>query len=120
MKTSMYRRTFKDIATTGTTAYTGAAVNADGMRTVSFQFSWTGTMVGAFSFEVSNDSTDGTDGTWTTLSSTMIGGLANIQPAGVATSSEITLECATRWIRPVYTNASSTGTLQGHAFGKAV
>lgn len=83
-------------------------------------YSWTGTPTGVLKLQVSNDSTDGNDGTWNDLP----GVTFSAQPAGgagncIATGVTLT-PCAFNRIRTVYTRTSGTGTLAAPFMGKAV
>lgn len=75
-----------------------------------YQLVWTGTPVGTFSVEVSNDET-----TWTelTLTTAITGG-------GAADNAFIDVETAAKYVRVVWTASSSTGTLQAHITSKSI
>lgn len=103
---------------TGTAVLTGTPMHIYGCSRVSFQAIWTGTPNGTFTFQVSNfpgdifnaDGTVRSTVTWTTL--TNPAAFTALQPAGAAGSSDFSFsDLAHKWIRPIYTNASSTGTL---------
>lgn len=103
---------------TGTTAITGKAVHIFGLSKASFQAIWTGTPTGTFTVQVSNypgnvyndDGTIISSVTWTTLTSPAA--WTALQPAGAAGNADFSLaDLSQRWIRPIYTNTSGTGTL---------
>lgn len=103
---------------TGTAVVTGTPHWLDGHSRVSFQCIWTGTPNGTFTFQVSNyqgdifnaDGTVKSTVTWTTL--TNPSAFTALQPAGAAGSADFGFaDMAQKWIRPIYTNSSSTGTL---------
>jgi len=103
---------------TGTSVITGTPHWLDGHSRVSFQCIWTGTPNGTFTFQVANyqgeifnaDGTVKSTVTWTTL--TNPAAFSALQPAGAAGSADFSFaDMAHKWIRPIYTNASSTGTL---------
>lgn len=103
---------------TGTAVITGGPCSIFGLSKVSFQAIWTGTPTGVFSFQVTNfpgeifnaDGTVKSSVTWTTL--TNPSAFTALQPAGAAGNASFDFaDLAHKWIRPLYTNASSTGTL---------
>jgi len=103
---------------TGTSVVTGTPCHLFGHTRVSFQAIWTGTPNGTFTFQISNypGTIFNSDGsvissvTWTTL--TNPAGFAALQPAGAAGNAEFGFaDMSAKWIRPIYTNASSTGTI---------
>lgn len=80
-----------------------------------YQIVWTGTPTGAFTVEASNDSTNGTDGTWTEV--TMAIGSA---PSGGAGSVLIDLSSSPwEWVRLRYTRSAGTGSATATLFAKA-
>lgn len=103
---------------TGTSVVTGTPHWLEGHSRVSFQAIWTGTAVGVFTFQIANfpgeifnaDGSVKSTVTWTTL--TNPSGFTALQPNGTAGSSDFSLaDLAHKWIRPIYTNTSSTGTI---------
>lgn len=103
---------------TGTSAITGTPMWIYGLSRVTFQAIWTGTPTGVFSVQVAENPNDifNADGTvkstvkWTTLTSPS--GWTALQPAGAAGDAAFALaDLSSKWIRPIYTNASGTGTL---------
>jgi hypothetical protein len=107
---------------TGTAVVTSDPTNISGLAGISYQFVWTGTPNGSFSFEVSNnhDPDRASSSTWTALSTSLISGYSGINPAGSASNSYIDLlGLQAKWVRCKYTNASSTGTLNAWAHAKA-
>lgn len=69
--------------------------------------SWTGTPTGTLSLEVSNDSTDGINGTWYPKAATFSG-----QPAGaVGTASVELVDFAWPWLRYSWARVSGAGAL---------
>jgi hypothetical protein len=89
---------------------TSASTNILHTDRVGYQLVWTGTPVGTFSVEVSNDDT-----TWAelTLSTEITGG-------GAADNAFIDVETAAKFVRVKWTNSSSTGTLQAHITAKSI
>ncbi len=113
-----------DAATmTGTTVLTSDVISLDDGRTlIGVQLVWTSTAVGAWSFEGScNYKRRGTDdatteGDWTVF--TLAASPSN--PAGVAGSVLVDLsEVPWSHIRIKYTNASSTGVLNGYVASRS-
>lgn len=106
---------------TGTSVITGTPMHIFGCSRLSFQVIWTGTAVGTMTFQISNypgdmfpNGTLTTAATWTTL--TNPSSFTALQPAGTAGSSDFSFaDLAQKWIRPIYTNSSSTGTLTVYA-----
>lgn len=103
---------------TGTTALTGTPKDIYGCSRVSFQAIWTGTPTGTFTFQIANfpgdifnaDGTLKSTVTWTTLTNPT--GFTAMQPGGTAGSGDFSFaDLAHKWIRPIYTNTSGTGTL---------
>ncbi len=111
MITTFTSTTIPAVATnmTGVAVLTGTQICLGVMQNISFQAVWTGTPVGTFSFEASNDEGP-TITNWTALS--VPTSFASGAPAGSATSFIFELPWSTfRWCRIKYTNTSSTGTL---------
>lgn len=105
-------------AMTGTAVLTGKALCIRNCSRISMIAVWTGTPTGAFSFEVNNSPKpfldDGTADprapAWTTL--TLPSGFAAGNPAGGVGNFDFQfLDMGEIWIRPKYTNATSSGTL---------
>jgi hypothetical protein len=103
---------------TGTAVLTGTPFNIFTFTRVSFQVIWTGTAVGVMTFQVSNFPGEiftaagaiKSGVTFTTL--TNPSAFTALQPGGTAGSSDFSFaDMAQRWIRPIYTNTSSTGVL---------
>lgn len=103
---------------TGTSVVTGTPNRLWGHSRCDFQCIWTGTPNGTFTFQISNfpgevfnaDGTVKSSVTWTTL--TNPSAFTALQPAGAAGSSDFGFaDLSAKWIRPIYTNASSTGTI---------
>lgn len=107
---------------TGTTVITGPWVKIDRQMALSFQAKWTGTPNGSFGFDVSNDDNPNSlaslmGPTPLTLPAAFAGG----NPVGAAGSFGFEFPAGYvpyRWIRYVYTNASSTGLLWVAICGK--
>lgn len=97
-------------ASMGATVH-GAGLHIAGFVGVSFVSTYAGgTPTGTFTYEVSNDSTDGVNGTWTTYAPDK-GTITN--PAGGGEGADLALQFAPiyfEWIRPVFTRVSGTGT----------
>ena len=89
---------------------TGPSTNILHLDRVGFQLVWTGTPVGTFSVEVSNDET-----VWAalTLSAAVIGG-------GAADNAFIDVETGAAYVRVKYTDTSGVGTLQAHIVAKSI
>lgn len=121
-----HRKVISSGSMTGTSVITGTAFMLRGQSKISYQAVWTGTPNGTFTFQICNHplpfldpdgnavaretSSANSAATWTTI--TNPSGFAVLQPAGTATSAEFALaDVSALWIRPVYTNSSSTGTL---------
>jgi len=85
---------------------TSTGVNVGKYKLIGLVFNWTGTAVGPFSIEYSQDSTDGTDGQWTD-----IGAVGQANPEGVDGRSGATFVFGFKWIRVKWLRQSGTGTL---------
>lgn len=103
---------------TGTSVITGSPQHIYGCSRVSFQCIWTGTPTGTFTFQVSNfagemfndNGTVKSTVTWTTL--TNPAAFSALQPAGSASNADFSFaDMAQKWVRPIYTNSSGSGTL---------
>lgn len=94
-------------ATTLGASLTSAIVKVDRFEKGSFQMVWTGTPVGNWTLEFSNDDpTDGSDPTnWTTVANT------SSAAGGAAGNLMYDFETASKWARTRYTRTSGTGTL---------
>lgn len=97
-------------------------MNVYGCTRVSFQAVWTGTPNGSMTFQIANfpgdifnaDGTVKSTVTWTTLTNPTA--FTALQPAGAAGNADFSFaDMAQKWIRPLYTNSSSTGTLTVYA-----
>jgi len=106
---------------TGTTVITGTWCKVKKSPKCSFQAKWTGTPNGTFAFDVSDDENpnaatgdDVLGPTRLTLPAAFTAG----NPAGSPSSFMFEFETYWAWIRPIYTNASSTGTLNVGFVGK--
>lgn len=101
---------------------TGTATPADGTATriktgarLSWQAIWTGTLTGTFTWEASNNSTDGVNGTWTPMTVTLQG----TQPAGAAGSLMVDpMIVGAAWVRPKWTAVSGAGNISIYLVGK--
>lgn len=110
---------------TGTTAITSAVTNIQYLDNIGIQLNWTGTPNGGAVLQVSVDYAQvnmggvpvvTNAGTWNTITTS-----ADAAPAGSASSFFYNIgQIAAPWIRLVYTNTSSTGTLNAFICGKAV
>lgn len=104
---------------TGTAVITGLPGLLYGCPRCDFQCIWTGTPTGVFTFQVcdypgsifnADQTAVSSSVTWTTL--TNPAAFTALQPAGAAGSAVFGFaDLASRWIRPIYTNTSGTGTL---------
>lgn len=100
---------------------TSLVTNIQYMDDVVYQIQWTGTPVGTFTVQVSEDyqQSGGTvlnAGTWTTLTLS-----SAITAAGSADQAILDLnQLPYSWIRLVYTRTSGTGTLNAYISAKAV
>src|SRR6478735_419181 len=96
---------------TGTSVITGDWVKLSVHRMISFQAKWTGTPVGTFSFEVTNDTNPASPVLGITVL-TPPSKFLNGNPNGSAADFVFEFPSASwKWIRIKYTNISSTGTL---------
>lgn len=92
---------FSSTTMTGTTVCTSQAIDVGMLCRWSIQLVWTGTPTGTFKVQESNDNTN-----WTDVNS------ATASAAGSAASAIINaINCQTKYIRVLYTNASSTGVI---------
>ena len=102
---------------TGTNVITSSITDIRNIDNVALELVWTGTPTGTFSVQCSIDYNPQLQaGTWTALT-------LSPSPAasGSASSALIDLnQLGSPYIRVQYTNASSTGTLNGWIAGKAV
>ena len=110
--------TFNSQTMTSTNVLTGTPKHIFGCTRVTFQAIWTSTPTGVFTFQVSDypgdifnaDGTVRSSVTWSTL--TNPSGFTALQPAGAAGNASFNLaDLSNKWIRPIYTNTSGTGTL---------
>lgn len=86
-------------------------------RIMSFTCTWTGTPTGSISAVVSNDSTDGINGTWDPCPATVPAAISP-QPAGGAGHTAFETTTGFRMVAIKYTATSGTGTLNVTGFGK--
>lgn len=99
---------------TGTTVITGPWCLVRKSPKCSFQAKWTNTPNGVFAFDVSDDENPNAatgDNVLGPTRLTLPASFAAGNPAGAAGSFMFEFETYWTWIRPVYTNASSTGVL---------
>ena len=89
---------------------TSDATNILHLDRIGYQVAWTGTPVGTFSVEVSNDSV-----TWAAVVLSPA-----VAAAGSADNAFIDVESAAKFMRIKYTAGSSTGTLNIHITGKSI
>ncbi len=83
---------------TGTNVLTSNAVDFAACARASFQFVWTGAATGSYKLEASNDGVNWSDIASATLAVTAASdGFINLS------------DCNSRYVRAVYTNATSTG-----------
>ncbi len=113
---------------TGTTAINSLPTNIRLIDNVCISMIWTGTAVGTFKVQTCNNvlaaaidsqSAVPASANWIDLPLYLNG--ATYVPAAAGSASSILLELnqlAAWWVRLVYTNASSTGTLQAYISGK--
>lgn len=105
----------------GTNKITGTPLSISPSHGLSFTMRWTGTPVGVFSVEVSNEydpASNPTPSDWTQLTLTIPAG---VQPAGAYPAAGSGIDIAPtsfKWIRLCYTNTSSTGVLTSRAHAK--
>jgi hypothetical protein len=104
-----------DMSTAGTS--TSGAFNTLFIDNIGLEIISTGTPTGTYSFEASNDSNTGTDGTWFAV--TPASPPANPSGAG-ATVSLVLLSWTWAWLRMKYARTSGTGTLDVIACGKEI
>lgn len=124
MSAPMNARPIVDGTMTGTSVITGTPVDVRDCPIIAFQYVWTGTPSGTVSFDASESAYadapagthEGSSGpTWTTVTATTAG----TNPAGSASSSYWRFDnVGYRFIRPKYTNATGTGTLNVFVSGK--
>ncbi len=116
---------------TGTAVLTSSITAITGMDDLGYQFDFTGSPVGTFQIQVSaNHNQDElgnqiTAGTWVPVTVTYWNGSAFVSGTTIPTSvgTPIFVECtqfSAPYIRCVYTNASSTGTLTATVCGKSI
>jgi hypothetical protein len=115
---------------TGTAAINSNPTNIQMIDNVCISMVWTGTAVGTFKVQTCNNvlaaavgavSAVPASGDWIDLPLYLNG--ATYSPAAAGASSAILLELnqlGATWVRLVYTNASSTGTLQAYISGKGI
>lgn len=105
------------------TSITSAPTNVQMIDNAGYSLSWSGTPVGAFSFQCSADYTPGTfpsdypvnAGTWTTMTLS-----ANITASGSPDNAYVDLTLLSApWIRVVYTRTSGSGSLSIWVTGKS-
>lgn len=89
----------------------------DKTRIVSFTCVWTGTPTGVISVVVSNDSTDGVNGTWDACPATVPAAISP-QPAGGAGHTAFEVTTGFRMAAIKYAATSGTGSLNVTGFGK--
>lgn len=98
---------------TGTSVNTSSVIDTKGLSDISVQFVWTGTPNGTFNVQGSIDG--GT--TWTNITTNP----SSITAGGAAGNALINLyPWAFPSLRCIYTNSSSTGTLNAYFFGREV
>ena len=102
-----------DMSTAGTSI--SGSFNTLFIDDIGLQIMSTGTPTGTYVFEASNDSTDGTNGTWFAV--TLASPPANPAGSGATVSASITFWCFA-WLRMKYTRSSGSGTLDVIAVGK--
>lgn len=89
----------------------------DKTRVMSFGCTWTGTPTGVLSVVVSNDSTDGVNGTWDVYAATTPTPITP-QPAGGAGHTAFEVTTGFRMAAIKYVATSGTGSLNATGFGK--
>lgn len=106
----------------GVAVITSAITNIQFLDNIGIQLNWTGTPNGGAVVQISNDHAQDSlgnvtvAGNWNTLTTS-----ADAAPAGSAGSFYYDInQTSAPWIRVVYTNTSSTGTLNAFICGKAV
>ncbi len=114
------KQVITDGSMTGTAVLTSLVTVIQNLTQIGYSVSWTGTAVGTFSVEVSNDYSIYANGavrnagTWTAVTLT-----GTPTAAGVAGTGYISLTDIPAYaIRLKYTNTSSTGTLQAYINAK--
>lgn len=106
-------------AMTGTTAIVSTVLNMEGCDNIGLEAEWTGTPVGTFSVEASNQYDPATAPNVTFKAVTLASPPAN--PAGSASGWLLDLnQIPFKWVRLRYTNSSSTGTLNVWPFRKKI
>jgi hypothetical protein len=108
MAQSRFRTPFINGASMGATV-SGTGVDIAGFNEVGMVSTYTGTPTGTFSFEVSNDSTDGVNGTWAPITADK--GTATA-PNGAGAGNLWAVQFAPiafRWIRASFTRSAGTG-----------
>jgi hypothetical protein len=116
---------------TGTSTLTSAVTCIQHLDNLGMQFNWTGSPVGTFQVQVSADyAQDETGnvtnaGQWTAipLNYLLTGTMTTATTIPTSVGSPVYLDLnqlSAPWIRAVYTNASSTGTLNAFITGKAL
>ncbi len=115
-------RIFTNGAMAGTDVLTSEVISLEGRTLCGVQLVWSSTAVGAWSFEASaNYQKLGADATATGDWTVFTLAVSPSNPAGTAGSVLVDLsEVPWDHVRIKYTNASSTGTLQGYVNGRPV
>jgi len=104
-------------ASMGATVH-GQGLNVAGFDKVSMVSTYTGTPTGAWTWEVSDDSTDGVNGTWAPWTPDK-GTVTNPDGAGAGALMPVQFApLAFQWIRPVFTRSAGTGVWDVWAFIK--
>lgn len=96
---------------TGTVQMAGFKISR--ARIVALALAWTGTPTGVISLLVSNDSTDGVNGTWFPYAVTV-----PAQPAGGASGTAFEITSGFYFVAIKYVATSGTGTLTAMCYGK--
>lgn len=105
------------VAVTGTTAYVSNAIDAGLIASASVQIVSTSTATGTAKLQMSNDQYPAGNiagfvpTNWTDIASST----ASVAGAGAALIPRV--DCAYRWLRIVYTNATNTGTVSAQFNG---
>lgn len=116
------KQLFTNGVMTGTNVLTSPVIHILNLDNVYLQLDFTGTPVGSFSIQVSNDHVEDAEGNvivaghWVALAITPA-------PAAAGSALDIGIDCnqlGAPWIRVVYTNASGVGVLNGFISGKAL